>query len=344
MDSGSLDRRLRQKHETIRPNTAYHKEEINTMSNAPTPSSYRDTARPTTYSVKSDCTVQEFFERQMKGKSRTAQRQLLSKGAVRIGNRVLKRLDELILAGSVVTIAPRPEPQFVMPPGLSIVYEDDWLVVVNKEAGLLTIATENEKERTAFAYLSDYVKFYDRYAKIFIVHRIDRWTSGLLIFAKDERAQSILRTNWDDMVLSRRYVAVVEGRMAMTEGTVDTWIDENPKTTKMFVCRPRTGKRAITHYRLVDEVPGLSLLELELETGRKNQIRVHMRHIGHTVVGDQKYGSQLDPIGRLCLHARQIEFEHPMTGQVLFFETPIPPEFAKLFRRNNNTKNETLKP
>ncbi len=299
--------------------------------NATTSSNYRETARPTNYSVKSDCTVQEFFERQMKGKSRTAQRQLLSKGAVRIGHRQLKKLDDVILAGSVITIEPKPEPQFIMPPGLNIVYEDDWILVVNKDAGLLTIATENEKERTAFSYLSAYLKFYDRNAKVFIVHRIDRWTSGLLIFAKDERAQSILRTNWDEMVLSRQYVAVVEGRMERTEGTITTWMDEDPKTTRMFVCRPGTGKRAVTHYRLIDEVPGLSLMELELETGRKNQIRVHMRHIGHAVAGDQKYGAHIDPIGRLCLHARQIEFEHPMTGQIMNFETPIPPEFTKLF-------------
>lgn len=299
--------------------------------NTTTSSNYRETARPTNYSVKSDCTVQEFFERQMKGKSRTAQRQLLSKGAVRIGRRQLKKLDDVILAGSVITIEPKPEPQFIMPPGLNIVYEDDWILVVNKDTGLLTIATENEKERTAFSYLSAYLKFYDRNAKVFIVHRIDRWTSGLLIFAKDERAQSILRTNWDEMVLSRQYVAVVEGRLERTEGTITTWMDEDPKTTRMFVCRPGTGKRAVTHYRLIDEVPGLSLIELELETGRKNQIRVHMRHIGHAVAGDQKYGAHIDPIGRLCLHARQIEFEHPMTGQIMNFETPIPPEFTKLF-------------
>lgn len=297
------------------------------------PSTYRDTARPTSYSVKTDCTVQEFFDRQMKGKSRTAQRQLLSRGAMHVGGRSLKKFDDVILAGSIITIDPKPEPQFVMPSGLSIVYEDDWLLVVNKEAGLLTIATENEKEHTAFSYLSAYLKFYDRNAKVFIVHRIDRWTSGLLIFAKDERVQSILRTNWDKMVLSRQYVAIVEGRMERMEGTITTWMDEDPKTTRMYVCRPGTGKRAVTHYRLLDEVPGLSLIELELETGRKNQIRVHMRHIGHAVAGDQKYGAHLDPIGRLCLHARQIEFEHPITGQIMNFETPIPHEFTKMFRR-----------
>lgn len=299
---------------------------------------YRETQKPTTYSVKSDCTVQEFFERQMQGKSKTSQRQLLSKGAVRIGDRVLRHLDDLILAGSTVTIAPKPEPQFVMPQGLRIVYEDDWIIVVHKGSGLLTIATETEKEHTAFAYLSAYLKFYKRTDKIFIVHRIDRMTSGLLIFAKNENVQRILRSNWDQMVLSRQYVAVVEGRMEYTEGTVSTWLDEDPATTRVYVSRPGVGKRAVTHYRLIDEVPGLSLLELELETGRKNQIRVHMRHIGHTLVGDKKYGSKIDPIGRLCLHARQIEFEHPMTGRILNFETPIPGEFLKLFPHKETGK------
>ncbi len=301
---------------------------------------YRQTAKPTTYSVKSDCTVQEFFERQMSGKSRTAQRQLLSKGAVRIGPRVLKKLDDLILAGSTITIEPKPEPRFIMPEGLRIVYEDDWLLVVHKDAGLLTIATDNEKEHTAFAYLSAYLKFYHKDDKVFIVHRIDRWTSGLLIFAKDESVQRIFRSNWDKMVLSRQYVAVVEGRMEQEEGTVTTWLDEDPKTTRVFVCRPGTGKKAVTHYRLIDEAPGISLLELELETGRKNQIRVHMRHIGHPLVGDQKYGSgRMDPIGRLCLHARQIEFEHPITGQLLNFETKIPQEFLQLFRHKGEENN-----
>lgn len=304
-----------------------------------TRTNYRDPQRPATYSVKSDCTVEEFFDRQMQGKSRTARKQLLSRGALRIGRRVLKRLDDLILAGSTITVSPRPAPTFVMPQGLRVVYEDDWLLVAHKDAGLLTIATENEKEHTAFAYLSAYLKFYDKSAKVFIVHRIDRWTSGLLLFAKDETAQSILRTHWDEMVLSRRYVAVVEGRMPQLEGSVTTWLTEDPKTTRVMVSRPGVGKRAVTHYRVIDETDEMSLLELELETGRKNQIRVHMRHIGHAVVGDQKYGSHLDPIGRLCLHARQIEFEHPMTGQVLNFETKIPAEFLQLFNARESNDN-----
>ena len=301
---------------------------------------YRETPKTATYSVKSDCTVQEFFERQMQGKSKTNQKQLLSKGAVRIGDRVLHHLDDLILAGSTVTISAKPEPQFIMPQGLRIVYEDDWIIVVNKDSGLLTIATETEKEHTAFAYLSAYLKFYNRKDKIFIVHRIDRMTSGLLIFAKNENVQRTLRSNWDKMVLSRQYVAIVEGRMEYTEGTVTTWLDEDPKTTRVYVSRPGVGKKAITHYSLLDEVPGLSLLALELETGRKNQIRVHMKHIGHTLAGDRKYGSTIDPIGRLCLHARQIEFEHPMTGRILNFETKIPNEFLQLFHHENEEKSK----
>ncbi len=289
--------------------------------------------RPTTYNVKSDCTVDEFFDRQMNGMSKTGRRKMLSHGVVRIGERVLRKPEELILAGSTVSIWPRPTPTFNMPNGLQIVYEDDYLIVANKEAGLLTIATETEREHTAYAYLSAYLKFYRKQDKIFIVHRLDRMTSGLLVFAKSEMVQRALRENWNDTVVSRRYVAVVEGRLRQSEGTINTWIDEDPQTLRMYVSRPGYGKRAITHYKLIDQNANMSLVELNLETGRKNQIRVHMRHLGHTLAGDKKYGSQIDPIGRLCLHAMQIEFYHPMTGKLLNFETKIPQEFSNLFKR-----------
>ena len=294
---------------------------------------YREQPKPVAYLVRQDSTVEEFFDRFMSGKSNTARKQMLSKGVVFVGDRVLKRMDDVIVAGTVVTIKPKPVPTFEMPDSLKIVYEDDWLIVVNKAAGLLTIATETEKVHTAYSYLSDYLKFYHKYDRIFIVHRIDRGTSGLLVFAKSESVQRAMRDNWNETVISRRYVAVVEGRMRYEAGTVDTWINEDPKTLRMYVSRRGTGKRAVTHYRLLDETADYSLLELELETGRKNQIRVHMRHIGHVLAGDSKYGAQTDPIGRLCLHAMQIEFRHPVTDKVMNFETRIPIDFLRIFRR-----------
>lgn len=294
---------------------------------------YRPAPRATSYTLKVDCTVEEFFSRYMDGKSRTAQKQLLSKGAVRAGGRVVRRLDAVLLAGTTVVVAPRPEPQFVMPSGLRILYEDDWLLVVNKDAGLLTIATETEREHTAYSYLSAYLKFHHRQDKVYIVHRLDRGTSGVLLFAKTPTAQQTLRQNWDSLVHSREYVAVAQGHFLETDGTITTWLAEDPATYQMYVCRPGQGKRAVTHYHVMSEAPGFSLVSLQLDTGRKNQIRVHLRHVGHTIAGDRKYGALTDPIGRLCLHARQIEFEHPMTGRLMNFETRVPAEFERLFRK-----------
>ena len=299
------------------------------MSNA-----YREKKKATTYAVKTNCTVEEFLSKVMAGKSRTSLRQMLSWGVVRVSQKPVKRLDEVILAGQSVTIYPKPERQFEMPKSLKIIYEDDWLIVVDKAAGLLTIATETEKEHTAYAYLSAYLKFYKKSDKIFIVHRIDRQTSGLLVFAKSEMVQRALRENWDDAVVSRKYTAVAEGHFVRKQGTISTWIDEDEDSLKMYVTRPGVGKRAVTHYRVIDETFNLSLLELELETGRKNQIRVHMKYAGHILVGDKKCGSRVDVLGRLCLHAGEISFYHPMTGRLMRFESKVPPDFLKLFRKD----------
>ena len=188
----------------------------------------------------------------MSGKSRTAVRQLLKKGAVSSNGKKLRRLDDVLLAGSSVVITPKPEPHFDMPDGLRIVYEDRWVIVVEKDAGLLTVATDTERTHTVMSYLNAYMKFYHRDGEIFIVHRIDRGTSGLLLFAKTEAVQHTLRENWNDMIVSRRYVAVVEGVLPCNEGTIDTWIKENPKSLRMFVSRPGDGKRAITNFKALE--------------------------------------------------------------------------------------------
>ena len=291
---------------------------------------YRETKKPQVYPIKINCTVQEFFDRHMTGKSSSDRRRMLAKGFLTVGGKELRKLDDLILAGQSVVVKPKPEPQFEMPEGLKIVYEDDWLLVVNKDPGLLTVATETEQEHTVYAYLSAYLKFYRKDDKVFIVHRIDRGTSGLLIFAKSEKIQRALRENWNENVVSRRYIAVVEGRMERDYGTVKAWLNEDPDTLCVYVCRPGTGKLAVTHYSVIKRHKNMTMLELELETGRRNQIRVHMKHLGHILVGDRKYGAHSDPIGRLCLHAAQIEFHHPMTGKVMNFATPIPKEFLAL--------------
>lgn len=286
----------------------------------------------TSYQVKADQTVEQFLSHIMQGKSRTSIRQLLQKGAITVDGKPLHLLTDALKAGQTVFIGKKPDPVFPMPKGLRIIWEDKWLIVVKKETGLLTVGNESERYQTAQSYLDAYMRFKGEGECIFIVHRIDRDTSGILIFAKSEEVQFRLRTTWNDSVQSRRYIAIVEGCLDEPEGTIDTWIDENKYTMVMHVTPEGKGKRAITHYKVLKTAKGFSLLELELETGRKNQIRIHMKHIGHPIAGDGKYGAQTDPCGRLCLHAQQIEFIHPMTHEVMEFTSEIPHEFVKLFK------------
>ncbi len=291
-----------------------------------------DASKGTSYNVKKDQTVEEFLSHIMQGKSRTSIKQLLQKGAISVNNRTINSLQEQLTAGSIVFIGKKPEPKFPMPKGLRIIWEDKWLIIVKKETGLLTVGNNEDRKHTAQNYLNAYMQFKGEGECIFIVHRIDRDTSGVLIFAKTEEAQFRLRSTWNESVHSRRYIAIVEGLLDKPEGTIDTWIDENKFTMTMHISREGKGKRAITHYKVLKTIDGYSMLELELETGRKNQIRIHMSHIGHPIAGDGKYGAQTSPCGRLCLHAQQIKFVHPMTKEVMEFTSEIPAEFNKLFK------------
>ncbi len=296
------------------------------------------------FQVKQDEVLETFIAHVMQGKSKTSIKQLLQNGAIAVGSRdekgkwrqrQLKRLTDMLHAGETLFVGKKPEPKFDMPDGLKIAWEDRWLLVVKKETGLLTVVNKSEPILSAQTYLDAYMQFKKEGSRVYVVHRIDRDTSGVLLFAKNEETQWKLRSNWNEVVHSRRYIAIVEGMPKQHEGTIDTWIEENEKTMTMFVCKPGHGKHAITHYKVLKTTTidnqRYSMMEFELETGRKNQIRIHMNHIGTPIAGDGKYGAQTDPIGRLCLHAQQIEFEHPETGEVLNFTSDIPKEFTDMF-------------
>lgn len=226
--------------------------------------------------------------------------------------------------------------------GIRIVYEDNWLLVIEKPSGLPTISTGRQGEVTAYSMLTDYVRETSRERRrgmrprVFIVHRIDRDTSGLLVFAKDRETKEALQENWSHAVTARTYIAVTEGRPRENEGTVTSWLKEDPRSLIMYSSPyDNGGQKAVTHYRLLREfVPkdksaksGYSLVEFELETGRKNQIRVHCSVMGCPVAGDKKYGAKTSPIGRLALHARTLSFIHPWTGEEMSFSTPVPKSF-----------------
>ena len=215
---------------------------------------------------------------------------------------------------------------------LKILYEDAYIIVVEKKEGLLSVATEKQKERTAQHILNEYVKRQHRSNRIFVVHRLDRETSGIMMYAKDEQTQHTLRDNWHDIVYDRRYVAVVAGSMEKDEDTVSSWLTDR----KLYVSSSDVddgGKFSVTHYRTIKRANGYSLVELQLETGRKNQIRAHMQTLGHPVIGDIRYGCEANSLGRLALHAFKLCFYHPITHEKMVFETPYPSVFKSLFMK-----------
>ena len=216
---------------------------------------------------------------------------------------------------------------------LEIVYEDQWLIIVNKPSGLLSMSTGKDGEDTAYSRLYDYA------GRIFIVHRLDRDTSGLLVFAKDQDTKLALQENWEDAVQERKYIAILEGEIKDNEGWIETWLYECRKSMKVYCYElspkdtpekpPRKDWQfAATHCHTLKhiELNGFpyTVVEFNLETGRKNQIRAHSQWIGHPIAGDRKYGAQTNPYGRLALHSKVLSFIHPWTGKTMRFTSPIP--------------------
>ena len=218
-----------------------------------------------------------------------------------------------------------------LPRGLAVLYEDDHLLAVDKPAGLLTIGTESDKTRTAYFMVTNYVRkgFSKSRKRIFIVHRLDRDTSGILIFAKTIEAKLYLQRNWQQT--RKKYLAIVHGRPRKAAATITTYLAENQAHFVYSTADRTAGRLSRTAYRVVEQTGDYALLEIDLLTGRKHQIRVHLADIGHPVVGDTRYGA--DDSRRLALHARSIWFHHPSSSKPLTLEAPIPLLFNKLLRR-----------
>lgn len=292
----------------------------------------RAAAKYTIYNVTEPDGLMAFLMKKMDGVSRTRVKALLSNRVVLVDNVIVTQFNHPLKPGMKVQISREKNKHEFRHPMLKIVYEDAYLIVVEKKEGLLSVATDHQKERTAQHILSEYVKRTHRNNRVFVVHRLDRETSGLMMYAKDEKTQHTLRDNWHDIVVDRRYVSIVMGDMERDQGQIRTWLTDR----KLYVSSSNYddgGKLSITHYKTIKRANGFSMMELELETGRKNQIRVHMSELGHPVVGDQRYGCEIDPLGRLALHAFKLCFYHPVTGELMEFETPYPTSFRNLMLR-----------
>lgn len=282
------------------------------------------------YTPAGETRLLDFLFASMPQRKRTTVKELLRHNQVKVNDEVVTQFDLTLSTDDTVYVnLTREFPRFYNR-RLKIVHEDEDVIVVNKGYGLLSMGNDKVKEGTAYSILKEYVKWVDPRQKIFIVHRLDRDTSGLMMFAKNVKAKESMQHNWNNMVLNRTYVAVVEGTVENDEGVIRTYLAENSKYEVYVTENPAEGQLAVTRYKVLRRKNGYTLMELELDTGRKKQIRVHMKHIGHPITGDRRYGAASSPIHRLALHARTLRFVHPVSRHEMNFSTPVPASFLKM--------------
>ncbi|MEG1642610.1 MAG: pseudouridine synthase [Bacteroidales bacterium] len=277
-------------------------------------------------------TLMNYLYRVYSDKSKTTVKSWLSHRQVAINGIPTTAFDAPIKCGDEVLINLEKGFRIFKHHRLKIVYEDEFLIVADKGYGLLSVSTDRIKEKTAYHILSDYLKEEDPNAKLFVIHRLDRDTSGLIMYAKSEKVQFLLQRAWNEMVLDRRYIAVIEGKMEPETGEISSYLAENSVHLVYSTNDERNGQYALTRYETVQSNSQYSLLLLQLATGRKNQIRVHLSEHGHPIIGDKRYGSRINPLERLALHACRLRFVHPITRHDMFFKTAIPSQFDKITR------------
>ena len=280
------------------------------------------------YKVEEPMELLPFLLKVMTKSSRNSVKSILTREQVTLDGRMVKQHNYSLQVGQIVEVlsnqAAQSKSKLV---GLSIVHEDEDIIIINKDAGLLTVASKKEQEFTAYRQLMEYVRSSNGKNRIYIVHRLDKDTSGVMMFAKSEKVQQTLQNTWADTVKERTYIALVEGAIKEPKGTIKSWLTES-STFKMY-SNPvdNGGQYAVTHFKKIQSNKHYSLLEVQLETGRKNQIRVHMEELGYPVVGDKKYGATTNPLRRLGLHATTLAFLHPRTGKLVRYTADYPQSF-----------------
>lgn len=284
------------------------------------------------FKVHEDCELLEFLITKFPKLSRNAVKSLLSGHYVSVDgapvsqyNLRLTKEDTVIVSKLRITKKRRDN--------LPIIFENNDFIVINKPSGLLSIASDREKARTAYRMVNDYVQQKDKHNRIYVVHRLDEDTSGVLVFVKNPQLKEVLQKNWNDIVRVRGYYAIVEGQMENKEDTFVDYLKEN-SLNLMYVTNDRkNGKKCVTHYKVMKQNKNYSLLDVKIDSGRKNQIRVQLGHRGHYVIGDDKYGEPSNPLKRLGLHAYNLTFVHPISKKVYEFTAPMPSEFESLFNK-----------
>ena len=276
------------------------------------------------YIVKENEILIEFVKKMFSNLSKNSVKSLLHNEKVFVNGNMTTKYNYELNIGDVVEIREK------VAKNIDIIYEDKDIIVINKPSGLLTVATEKEKNKTAYHLVMEYLKKKNKNNRIFIIHRLDKDTSGIIMFAKNERAKHLYQDNWNDIVKKRCYYAVIDGKMENKEGTIKSYLKENGNM--VYSVKDRSGKLAITEYKVLKERKNISLLDINLKTGRKNQIRVHMKENKTPILGDLKYGEKSKLINRLALHAYKLELVNPVTKKLLTFEINMPNEFKMLFK------------
>lgn len=265
-------------------------------------------------------------------KSRTSVKSLLAHKQVRVNQKVETRYNFRLKPGDNVTLNKGKVVEVEEMTGIKILFEDEYLIVIEKAAGLLSISTSGEKERTAYSMLSRYVKSSDPGKHVFVLHRLDRETSGVMMFSKSQEVQATMQNNWREMVLQRTYTVIVEGKVEKTEGSISSHLLESKAMKVHTTQKKEEGQLAVTFFKMIKQLKNYAMMEVTLETGRKNQIRVHMEELGNPVAGDKKYGAKTNPLQRLGLHASLLIFKHPITRETMKFESPVPKSFLRLMK------------
>lgn len=299
------------------------------------PGAERNAFKPDTilsFTVNEETTLMPFLMSSMPERKRTSIKELLRHNQVAVNGTPISQFNSVLNPGDEVKVNLTREWRVFYNRRLKLVYEDDDIIVVNKGYGLLSMGNDKVKDGTAYSILREYVKWENPRNKIFIIHRLDRDTSGLMMFAKTIEAKETMQHNWNNMVLNRKYLAVVEGKVEPADGVVRSYLAENSEHEVYSTPDSSKGQLAVTRYRTLSSKNGYSLMEVELDTGRKNQIRVHMKELGHPIVGDRRYGASSSPIHRLALHAQTLRFVHPVTRKEMSFTTPVPSGFAKMVK------------
>lgn len=293
----------------------------------------RDAFRPDvieTYPVENEGKLMDFLIASMPQRKRTTIKELLKHNQVAVNGMPVRQFDNPLVPGDKVQVNLTREFKVFFNRRVKLVYEDSDILVIEKGYGLLSMGTDTVKDGTAYSIMREYVKWESPRNKLFIVHRLDRDTSGLMMLARSVKAKEAMQHNWNNMVLSRKYIAVVEGEVENDEGIVKSYLAENSRFEVYSTDNPEEGQLAVTRYKVIKRGLGHTMLEVELDTGRKNQIRVHMKDLGHPIAGDRKYGAGPSIIHRLALHAQTLRFAHPVTKRDMNFSTPIPGTFWKL--------------